>query len=67
MEILKIGKLQGHEEAQCYYSHYVCGRKECEEISLPGKIKHMPECGCFLITCDTCKKELKQSDVKIPN
>ena len=67
MEILKIGALQGHEDSQCYYSHYQCARKECEEISLPGRIKHMPECGFFMITCETCKKELKQSDVLIKN
>ena len=24
----------------------------------------MPECGFFMITCETCKKELKQSDVR---
>ena len=63
MEILKIRNVQAHEDSQCYYANTLCGRKECEEISLPGRIKHMPECGLFLISCETCKKELKQSDV----
>lgn len=65
MEIQKIKSIQSHEDSQCYYKQAVCGRKECEEISFPGKIKHIPECGFFLIICEACKKELKQSDVSI--
>lgn len=63
MEIVRIRELEKHENAECYFSHYMCNRKDCEEISLPGKIKHMPECPYFLIECEVCKKSMKQSDV----
>lgn len=65
LEILQIGNVDKHEDSGCYFSHFTCGKKDCEEISLPGKIKHMPECSFFIVPCDTCKKEMKQSDVNI--
>lgn len=63
MEITKIGALEDHERNQCYYADFSCNKKECEEISLPGKIRHMQDCGYFMISCDICKKELRKNDV----
>lgn len=58
----KVAQIEKHEK-NCEFKLMICQSKNCIKDSTSSEIKHAKDCGLYPMTCEICKKTMRQMEV----